>query len=255
MFLGKVRLLEKYDSGDFFVLRFERPDCGLVKPGQFFQIAVGHSKDHLLKRPFSVLGVSDDRLDFYIKRIGDGTEKIVSLNPGDDVQMIGPLGNAFNIDGFKKVVCAGGGIGVAPLIFLMNVITKMTDVYSFIGMNSKSDLEPIEKKHWPIGIAHQIATLDGTAGIHGFVDGALDSFLETLDGLSETLICACGPMPFLKAVYKVGVKQQISMQFSMESFMGCGLGICASCACEDQTGNYQLVCQKGPVFNAEELVL
>ena len=97
-----------------------------------------------------------------------------------------------------------------------------------------------------------LTTDDGTAGIHGFVTDVLKEKINEVDE-----ICACGPMPMLRAIAQIAKDNGKPCQVSLEERMGCGVGACLVCACKVRKAGeeeYLHVCKNGPVFNAEEVV-
>jgi dihydroorotate dehydrogenase electron transfer subunit len=91
-----------------------------VEPGNFAEIKVPNAPDVFLRRPFSILDVDQEKntLSFYIKIVGKGTRHLGSLNPGEKVSVIYPLGNSFSVNGTKNALLIGGGSGIAPFMLL-----------------------------------------------------------------------------------------------------------------------------------------
>ena len=206
-----------------------------------------------LRRPISICGIDPEagtiRLVFEIR--GDGTEAIARLNQGELIDILAPLGHGFTLlDPSKKAVVIGGGIGVPPL--LQTARHYSANAAAIIGFRNASAVilkEDFEKA----GVQTVLCTDDGTAGRAGFVTGALEELLthETPD-----IICACGPMPMLKAVARMAEEKGILCEISLEERMGCGVGACLVCACKTKkngTEGYSHVCKDGPVFNSKEV--
>ena len=222
-----------------------------AQPGQFVHIK---AEGFQLRRPISICGIDPEkgtiRIVFEIR--GDGTDKIASLNAGDLIDMLAPLGHGYTmLDSGKKVVVIGGGIGVPPL--LQTASHYGENATAIIGFRSASAVilkEDFEKA----GVKVILCTDDGTAGIHGFVTAALQELLQTE---KPDMICACGPMPMLKIVAGMAEEKGIDCEISLEERMACGVGACLGCACKtrkDGVEGYSHVCKNGPVFNSKEVV-
>jgi dihydroorotate dehydrogenase electron transfer subunit len=220
-------------------------------PGQFVHIK---AKGFQLRRPISICGIDKEkgtlRIVFEIR--GSGTDQIAQLNPGDQIDLLAPLGNGYTLlEPGKKVVVIGGGIGVPPL--LQTAAHYGKNATAILGFRSASAVilkEDFEKA----GAKVILCTDDGTAGIHGFVTSALDELLKTE---KPDLICACGPMPMLKIVAGMAEEQGIDCEISLEERMACGVGACLGCACKTKKNGvegYSHVCKNGPVFNSKEVV-
>ncbi len=211
-------------------------------PGQFVHINIG-SEAHILRRPISVCDAYENitRIVFEIK--GEGTKILSEKKEGEMIDLIGPLGNGFTVKPGQNAVVIGGGLGSFPLLYLAK---KLDNPKIFLGFRNK-DMVCLEDDFKKCGEV-QIATDDGSYGYHGF---AIDLAREALDGCD--IIYACGPTPMLKAVKAMGEEKGIKTEISMEQRMGCGVGACLVCVCKTQSG-YDKVCQKGPVFDAKEVI-
>ncbi len=213
-----------------------------VLPGQFVHINIG-SEAHILRRPISVCDAYENitRIVFEIK--GEGTKILAEKKEGEMIDLIGPLGNGFTVKPGQRAVVIGGGLGSFPLLYLAK---KLDNPKIFLGFRNK-DMVCLEDDFKKCGEV-QIATDDGSYGYHGF---AIDLAREALDGCD--IIYACGPTPMLRAVKAMGEEKGIKTEISMEQRMGCGVGACLVCVCKTQSG-YDKVCQKGPVFDAKEVI-
>ncbi len=211
-------------------------------PGQFVHINIG-SEAHILRRPISVCDAYENitRIVFEIK--GEGTKILAEKKEGEMLDLIGPLGNGFTVKPGQHAVVIGGGLGSFPLLYLAK---KLDNPKIFLGFRNK-DMVCLEDDFKKCGEV-QIATDDGSCGYHGF---AIDLAREALDGCD--IIYACGPTPMLRAVKAMGEEKGIKTEISMEQRMGCGVGACLVCVCKTHSG-YDKVCQKGPVFDAKEVI-
>ena len=220
-----------------------------AKPGQFVEIKVD-GKKVLLRRPFSIHRVEKKNVFLLIKITGKATRILSQVKRGAKLDIIGPLGNGFSLEPAKAVLIAGG-IGVAPLYFLaQHLRQKNRPVKVFLGAASKKEIL-CANDFRQLGCSIYFATDDGSRGKKAdIVSFAVQELKKEKAGFA---IYACGPQAmFLSLRDKLGRKLLKKAQLSWESFMGCGLGVCRSCAIKTKKG-YQLVCQDGPVFRADEV--
>jgi len=219
-----------------------------VRPGQFVMVRCGEKLT--LPRPFSVHRVKEDRvaLFFAVWAGGQGTGWLSQRKAGDSLELLGPLGNGYNIyPGSKNLLLVGGGMGVAPLYFLAEQARDQGyAVTLLLGAQTASQLYPA--KLLPSGIELVIATDDGTAGKKGQVSALLPEYTGWADQ-----IFACGPRAMYRdmARYCPPLKEK-PVQVSLEARMGCGLGVCYGCTVRTKNGLRQ-VCKDGPVFNLNDL--
>ena len=219
-------------------------------PGQFVEIQVDGSKTTFLRRPISINDVDreDNTLHLLIACIGDGTRQLGTLAVGAKVNIILPLGNGFTMpeSSDKKHLLVGGGVGVAPLMYLGRKIKEMGGEPTFLlGARSKKDLLLIDEFK-EIGRVF-ITTEDGTEGEKGFVTNHSVLSSETFD-----MISTCGPKPMMMAVARFAVKAGIECEVSLENKMACGVGACLCCV-EDTLNGHVCVCKEGPVINIKKL--
>jgi dihydroorotate dehydrogenase electron transfer subunit len=234
-------------------------DCpqiaGSAKPGQFLMIRAGVGKDPLLRRPFSIHQTSEEgELQIYFKVVGRGTDMLAHARPGEMISVFGPLGQGYRIDQQSPSVIVGGGLGIAPLLFLVKENCRLKKDCSqdliILGAREKIEIEPMldDFRQFDLGIL--TATDDGSLGHHGFVTGVMES-VELPVGC--TVYC-CGPEPMMAGVSEFCKSKEIPCQASVESVMACGMGACLGCSRPAKNGGYTHVCLNGPVYDAEELV-
>lgn len=228
-----------------------------TEPGQFVNVKCSESRDPLLRRPLSVHRVSPEHKTFELlyEVVGKGTELLTRYFVGEEIDILGPLGQGFKVDPNKQIhILVAGGMGVAPLRALSEQITGHV-VYVFVGART-SDLVLCEEQFRKITDQVLVATDDGSYGKKGFISDILFDFIEnglaTRDSRLAT-VYACGPRPMLKAIAEMASQKGIDCQLSMEERMACGVGACLGCAIKTKSG-YKMVCKDGPVFEAKELV-
>ncbi len=261
MFLSRARVLEREEVADgyFSLLLEERRLAREAFPGQFLHIRITDNAVPFLRRPFSIAGTfPGEGLSRVIFRLsGEGTKILSRIRSGDALDCLGPLGNGFKpSEDLQPSVLVGGGIGVAPLLFLAKTLEKSRKkVILYYGVSRAAELLPVQK-FLPPGVDVNLATDDGSGGFRGFVTDLLQSHLQT--GFLPGEIFACGPRPMLQNLAEMYRGKEISMQFSLEEMMACGIGACLGCSIEVQNGEketvYKRVCRDGPVFNFFEVV-
>jgi len=214
-----------------------------MKPGQFFMLKTTDNS-FLLPRPVSINDVNGKLVSFLYRIEGQGTKRISSLRKNDQLQLFGPLGNGFEPDKLKgKTAVIGGGIGIAPLLYLCKTLGKNADVY--LGYRD-SDNMYITDEFKSFAAACVIVTEDGSFGEKGFVTDYVP--FEKYD-----VVAACGPEIMMKRVAAICRDKNIKCYLSLERRMACGMGACLGCTVKTKTGNKR-ACREGPVFDSEELL-
>jgi len=220
-----------------------------IRPGNFGEIRVDGHPDVFLRRPFSYLdfNIEEKTVTFFIKAIGKGTKKLGTLQKGDTLNVVHPLGNAFTLPENKKVLITGGGSGIAPFIMLGRELkAKGNEAHILTGGRTKEDILFTEEFK-SFGDVF-CTTEDGSLGEKGLLtEHSLFSGLFDND-----LIYTCGPDGMMKAVAKIAKEKGITCEASLENLMACGFGACLCCVQETDEGNL-CVCTEGPVFNVNKL--
>lgn len=218
-------------------------------PGQFVHLKLA-AAELLLRRPISIADANVDRgtIRLIYRIIGKGTTVLSALTAGDMVNCLGPLGNGFDLT-CERPLLVGGGMGVAPLIFLARQLAPRR-VEALVGGRNQTEM------FWPILFenltdAVHVTTDDGSIGMKGFT---IDLLPELLEKKQYDRIFVCGPQMMMDAVAKFAAARDIPCQVSLEKYMACGIGACLSCTCEGTDGKRRKVCTDGPVFWAEEVL-
>jgi len=214
-----------------------------VVPGQFVHIRIGNSFSPLLRRPFSIHDVGGDTFAILYKIRGKGTFLLSKYKPGDQLDIIGPLGKGFDVKKYDKIAIVAGGMGVAPFYFLAKKL-KAKELTILLGAATEEELVHVDEFS-KLGKL-KITTEDGSLGTKGMVS----ELLREIRG--SDLVVACGPTPMLEVVKSFTAKYDISCQLSLEGRMACGLGVCLGCAVKSANG-YKYVCKDGPVFWSSEV--
>lgn len=221
-------------------------------PGQFVAVYPKNAAT-LLPRPISICEADKEkgRLRLVYRIAGKGTGEFSSYRAGDNVGILGILGNGFPIDKArgKKVFLMGGGIGIPPLLQL----AKELDAEKQIILGYRNNDLFLKEDLGHCGNVY-IATEDGSVGSRGNV---MDAIKE--NGLTADVIMACGPMPMLRAIKKYADENGIEAYISLEERMACGVGACLGCVCKTKEVDHHShvhnarICTDGPVFEANEV--
>ena len=223
--------------------------------GQFVMVDCGAGYDPLLRRPFSVHFAAHDELILYFRVVGKGTEILAAVRPGDELSLLGPLGQGFKLEQETLAVLVGGGIGIAPLLLLAKELADADNPAAAIILagRAKTEVAPLAAFFQPWTNNLIFATDDGSFGMRGRAGDALAS----LPPEPAPMVYACGPQPMLAAIASFCRDHKMKCQVSVESAMACGMGACLGCARPAkqaaENGDYVHVCLDGPVFDAEVL--
>jgi dihydroorotate dehydrogenase electron transfer subunit len=220
--------------------------------GQFVMVACG--TENTLRRPISIHSVENDKVALLYAVVGKGTAQLTHLQNGSKLDVLGPMGNGFQISpmpaGTLSYLIIAGGIGIAPLRFLVEKVKPWCrQIIVLQGAATSTKLYP--KELLPKEISLTAATDDGSAGHKGFITDLIPSFATTAD-----VIVVCGPMPMLKYMAENQSKLRLTgkpVSVSLEMRMACGLGVCYGCTIRTKSGLKQ-VCKDGPVFDLNEVI-
>lgn len=219
-------------------------------PGQFVEVRVDDSPSTFLRRPISINNVDYERNELWllVAAVGDGTRRLQQLRSGDTLNCVLPLGNSFTLPEKPgaKVLLVGGGVGVAPLLYLGRKIKAMGMQPTFL-LGARTAKDVLEKPLFEEVGRVLITTEDGSEGEKGFVTNHSVLASENFD-----LIFTCGPKPMMMAVARYAYKNDIECEVSLENKMACGVGACLCCVEKTVEGN-KCVCKDGPVMNIKKL--
>lgn len=219
-------------------------------PGQFIEVRVDGSSTTFLRRPISInfIDRKQNELWLLVAIVGDGTHKLAELKEGNQLNCLLPLGNGFTpVHEGEKVLLVGGGVGVAPLLYMGAQMQQMGMEPTFLlGARTAKDLLLLDMFN-RFGRVF-VTTEDGSQGEKGFVTNHSILSDERFDRIST-----CGPTPMMKAVARYARSKGIDCEASLENLMACGLGACLCCVEKTTEGNL-CVCKDGPVFNIKRLL-
>jgi len=224
-------------------------------PGQFVMLRVSDNLDPLLARPFGVSSVpSKTSIEIVYRVAGRGTTLLTSVEAGNTLTLLGPLGTGFPLpDKGVTPVFVAGGSGFPPLHFLAQ--RAGSRAHLFLGARNKECLPPASIiKHFKETVSRvHIATDDGTAGVRGMSTDILNTFLSGMEKKTHLVLYACGPHAMLAAVHRIAVEHSITCYVSMEERMACGLGACMGCSIPMKANGYKRACKEGPVFDSRDI--
>ncbi len=246
----KVNSVEALSDKHVLIKLTQAEPLPAMLPGQFVEVRVDNAPSTFLRRPISINNVDYDRNELWllVAAVGDGTRRLQRLHCGDTLNCVLPLGNSFSLPANPdaKPLLVGGGVGVAPLLYLGRKIKAQGGHPTFLlGARSASDV--LEKALFEEVGRVFITTEDGSEGEKGFVTNHSVLASEQFDFIST-----CGPKPMMMAVARFAFKNGIECEVSLENKMACGVGACLCCVEKTTEGN-KCVCKDGPVMNIKQL--
>ncbi len=268
---AEVRGLEPCgDDGVVLAMETEH-ELPPVRASRFFMLRRTDSLSPLIPRPFSLYRQDGARLEFLIKVMGRGTRALAASRAGDPVTLIGPLGNGWptlDADGPPWVMLAGG-VGSAPFYLGIEQALAGMDgkapvpreriayLYGAARRGLLYDLERFRR----LGVPVFTATDDGSEGLRGNVLQLFEHLVQEGRIPARVRLLACGPDPLLRAVSELALARDLPCWLSLETLMGCGVGICNGCPVatrpEGRLGSWPNAkcCVEGPVFEARAIRL
>jgi dihydroorotate dehydrogenase electron transfer subunit len=236
-----------------------------AQPGQFAMLRPGTRGFPFLGRPLGIYSLAGKRdstqMEVLYRVAGKGTKAISALCEGDRVEILGPLGNRFELKASMTTAAfVAGGIGIAPLVFLAGKLSaaaksKKPRMILYIGAKDSASLLGIDRMK-AFGADVRVSTDDGSSGYRGPVTDLFGKDLAALDS-SRTSVFVCGPNPMLRRMSNLIEGHSLSCQVLMEERMACGMGACLGCTIEVRTPSgteYRQVCVDGPVFDLQSIV-
>ena len=249
-------------ADDFFHARLANPFVAQsAVPGQFLQLRVTEQLSPFLRIPLSISGVDPATgiVEVLYEVMGPKSHALARAQAGDVLHCLGPLGNGFDAPDTGRLILAGGGIGVPPLLFLGHrAQASGLEVVLLIGARTAKKLLPDEFLK-PAAHRFLVATDDGTAGHFGMVTELISA---QIDSPAQCAVCTCGPQGMMVRVTEICQEAAIPCEASLEEYMACGFGVCVGCVVEIASDNglpsayakYKRVCVDGPVFDAHRVI-
>jgi dihydroorotate dehydrogenase electron transfer subunit len=244
--------------GDSSLIAFTAPPevIAAAQPGQFVEVLCREPGvlDPLLRRPYSVFRADPERgeLTMLVRPYGRGSAWLCARPVGAEIDVLGPLGNTFNVNPrATHLLMVAGGVGAAPVFMLGEEAVKQGKSVTYLlgAMNAEGLLSTSEI---PQEFEYVVATDDGSQGHHGFVTDLVPEYLQWADQ-----VFACGPEPMFRSLRNQVLKHRMGskpdVQVSVERTMACGLGACLGCVVETKSGMVPS-CTEGPVYDMDRLV-
>jgi len=229
--------------------------------------------DPLLSRPLGVYRILDaggavlslksgssefsgEGLEFLYNVVGRGTTILSKMRPGDEINLLGPLGGGFPVpvdSDVKKTIMVGGGMGIVPFYLMATLLKGGLFLFGARGAADAALTEDFSRLPCKV----EVTTEDGSLGTKGLVTELLARELSR-----ESIVYACGPPAMLKSVAAMTAKSASRCYVSLEKTMACGIGVCLGCAVkmrpedghwqegEGGGGKFKMVCSEGPVFDS-----
>lgn len=249
------------------------PDCvhmglacdaryGSARPGQFVMVRTAMDTTPLLRRPFSIHQCTVEAdgsvtIELLYRVVGSGTRILASYRKGGRVDIFGPLGRGYTVTGeSERIYLVAGGIGVAPMPFLIRALEKkrnsLDGIFVFLGGRSEEELlcrEFFESRQLPI----TVTTDDGSAGDQCFITHPFEMAVQEH---KPDMVYACGPIDMLQCILDFAEAHSVRCEISIETAMACGMGVCLGCAVKrrDRDKGYLHACRDGPVFDARKII-
>ncbi len=248
---GKVKIKKNiFMTNDTFKMTVFKPENIEVKAGQFFMIK-NTGLYPLLNRPISVSSFNKEEIEFGIKIVGVETRNMSQLKSGDEIYILGPLGNGFELkESYSNVLLIGGGIGIEPLkgaakeLKSRNIKTKL-----FLGYRDECfDIEEFRK------ISDEVITFSEKENEGDFLGYPTDKLMEEFENFRYDAVLVCGPKILMAKTNEICKKYNVETQLLLEEKMACGIGACLGCTCKTTNG-FKKVCKDGPMFYGAEVNL
>ncbi|MBN2515111.1 MAG: dihydroorotate dehydrogenase electron transfer subunit [Deltaproteobacteria bacterium] len=266
-----ARIVDHYEvARNHFLMSLKVPSYfQAAVPGQFVMMRVKGREDPFLPRPFSINFLNSHNtgtiMGILYKVIGKGTTIFSRLKKDDELSVMGPLGNGFNMPpDRKKIALVAGGVGVAPLSFLAEYLKRQTnasaqgieEIVCFLGASTSQLL--LDRGRLADACSKlMISTDDGSDGYHGTVTELFQNHIDSYTD-NDSIVFCCGPDPMMTGVAGIVKKYSIPCQVSMEERMACGVGACLGCAVRVKSHGdrprYMTVCKDGPVFDSKDII-
>ncbi len=219
------------------------------KAGHFVIVRVGEKGERV---PLTIAASDSDKgtITLVVQCIGKSTQKLCSLNVGDYItDVVGPLGQATHIEKFGTVVCCGGGVGVAPLLPIIEAMKKAGNrVITVLAARTK-ELIILEEQVRAYSDEVIIMTDDGSYGQKGLVTNGVE---DVINREKVDLCVTIGPAIMMKFVSLLTKKYNLPTVASLNTIMVDGTGMCGACRVT-VGGKTKFVCVDGPEFDAHQV--
>lgn len=249
---------------DVWRMRCRSVVAAQLEPGQFVNIAVPGDGSHVLRVPlsFSDCDMRDLSLELVYAVVGEGTERLAAMRPGQSSTLVGPCGRGWWLpEAPGRSLLVAGGVGLPPVVACARMLARAGRGFDVVvgSQRAARHIEFLldELRQMPVGVESEpsrkvvVCTDDGSRGVHGLPTAAMADLVAEHP---YAQVYTCGPAVMMSGVAALAAKRNVPCQASLERMMGCGFGACACCNVELVGGGYAFCCQDGPVFDAREVV-
>ena len=248
---GDFEVMEKERlAADVWRLKVHAPL--IVPAARAGQFVIVRTDEHGERIPLTLMDYSesDGAIEIVFQVVGTTTDKLSRMEPGDRlVDAVGPLGRPTEVDGLGRVLCAGGGVGIAALYPIVRACAGAgNDVRVVLGSRDREHLILLDRME-ALGVDIEVATDDGSHGIKGFVT---ELVLKAIKEWSPQRVIAVGPVPMMRAVSMLTKDHGVSTVVSLNAIMLDGTGMCGTCRCE-VAGETKFSCVDGPEFDGHQV--
>lgn len=232
-------------STDHYMLRIDASSVGTPAPGQFINIKINANTDPLIRRPFSIFNFDNSGLEIIFRVVGKGTAIMTRYAGGQSIDFLGPFGNGFTPVTDKKVLVLGGGVGNAPLYYLMRSLRERNNRIFYIYGARSNEYVYLSDNYRAMAHNFILSTDDGSAGVKGYVTEVAGKILckENFD-----FVYTCGPLPMMTGISEILKSMDVPFEASLENYFGCGIGLCSGCTVRTANG-LKRACVDGPVMD------
>ena len=258
--IGKVISNEQISEGIYQTVFHAKKIASQSHPGQFVNILPSSNWEYVMRRPMSIASQGKGEISIIYKAVGAGTRIMANWEIDTKVDLIGPLGNYWEGYESSSPILIGGGVGIAPIFNLHNLL-KRDQIKHILIMGARNEREHFLKQNMENKI--YLSTDDGSIGIPGTVVDALRSIFPNGNYPSCCKIFSCGPPMMMESIRNYSLQNDLECDLALETIMACGFGICQGCTVEKKPetayqhsyrNKFALACMDGPIFNAEEIV-
>ena len=217
------------------------------KAGNFVIVRVDKKSERM---PLTIADADVEKgtITLVVQEVGLSSTKLCNLSEGDNVaDIVGPLGNPTHIENFGTVICAGGGVGVAPMLPIIKALKAAGNRVLSVLAGRNKDLIIMEDDVRANSDETLIMTDDGSYGTHGYVTDILKANLKKYD-----IVVAIGPIIMMKNIAELTRKAKIKTIVSMNPLMVDGSGMCGACRVEVD-GQSKFACVDGPEFDGHKV--
>jgi ferredoxin--NADP+ reductase len=219
------------------------------RAGQFVIVLI-HGKSERIPLTIADSDAVRGTIRLVVQEVGKTTMELGTLHPGDDIQVVGPLGKPTHIDKFGTCVCVGGGAGIAPLLPIAFALSKAgNNVVSILGGRTQ-ELVILRREMEEVSDEIYYTTDDGSFGAKGLVTHALGRYIDEVG--RPQLVIAIGPAVMMRAVSEQTWPLGIRTLVSLNTIMIDGTGMCGGCRVP-VGGRSRFVCVDGPEFDGHEV--